>query len=122
MSTQLMRPRQSGRVVKTRVSNYEGFKRLDKLQEKIATGKLTPPREQQRDHICEICKCRKPSVKVVPSLIAGHKLPGTKFTGLFVLACDGRDGCAAMLERAGVPQAAAEQNRRMAALGLVLAR
>jgi hypothetical protein len=51
----------------------------------------------------------------------GKKLVGTKLKGLFVLVCDdGPGSCAAALERAGVPQKAAEQNRRMLALGLVI--
>jgi hypothetical protein len=109
--------RQSGRFIKKRISNYEGFKALDKLQEKIAEGKLKPPREPVRDHLCEVCKTRKRSVRVVPCLTMGRKLTGTPLKGLFVLACD---ECARSLERAGVPQAAAEQTKRMAALGLVL--
>lgn len=104
-----------------RVSNYEGFKALDQLQEKIATGKLRPPRAPVADHLCEVCKTRKRAVRVVPCLTMGHAMPGTKLTGKFVLACDdGPGSCARQLERAGVPQAAAELSRRMAALGLVM--
>lgn len=87
------------------------------MLEKVDSGKLRPPREPTRDHVCEVCKTRKRSQRAVPCLTMGHTLPTTKLRGKFILACD---DCARNLERAGVPQAAAEQARRMAALGLVL--
>lgn len=105
-----------------RVSNYDGFKALDDLQQKIAEGKLTPAREHPTDYLCEVCKTRKRSVRVVPCLTMGRQLAGTPIKGRVILACDdGPGSCARSLERAGVPQAAAEMTRRMQALGLVLA-
>lgn len=97
-----------------RLSNYEGFRRLDVMQAKVATGKLRPPREPVTDYLCEVCQRRKRSRYVVPSLTAGERVK--PFVGRFVLACA---ECKAALERAGVPQAASAQASRLAALGLV---
>jgi hypothetical protein len=114
-------PMNSRAYTQKRLSNYEGFKRLDAMLEKVDAGKLKPPREPMRDFLCEVCSRRKRSVRAVPCLTMGKKLVGTKLKGLFVLVCDdGPGSCAAALERAGVPQKAAEQNRRMLALGLVI--
>lgn len=111
----------SATVLRRRISNYEGFKRLDAMLEKVDSGKLKPPREPVRDFLCEVCSRRKRSVRAVPSLVMGHKLPGTPLQGTFVLACDdGPGSCAMALERAGVPQKVAEQAQRMLALGLVM--
>lgn len=104
--------------VQKRISNYEGFRRLEAMQEKVATGKLKPMhRDPVRSHLCEVCKCRKRSVQAVPSLLMGHTLPETKLRGRFVLACD---ECARSLRRAGVPQQALEVQTRLEALGLVM--
>jgi hypothetical protein len=101
----------------SRLSNYEGHRRHEAMLEKVATGKLQPGREVARDHLCEVCQCRKRNVRVVPSLVMGRKLAATKMVGRFVIACE---DCARNLERAGVPQAAVAQVTRMAALGLVM--
>lgn len=89
----------------SRLSNYEGFKRLDKLLEKIAEGRLKPPREAVVDHLCPLCKCRKKSQRLVPSRVIGVPVGQlgveckTRFQGKFILACA---DCADDLRRAGV--------------------
>lgn len=88
-----------------RKSNYDAFKALDKLQEKIATGVLKPPRENARDYLCPLCSYRKRSMRLVASRILGKpvsQLPiecATQFQGRFVLVCE---DCARDLERAKV--------------------
>ena len=88
-----------------RKSNYDGFKSLDKMLEKIDSGKLKPPRENQRDYLCPLCSYRKRSMRLVKSVILGKpvaQLPietEVRFEGRFVLVCW---GCADDLERARV--------------------
>lgn len=87
------------------LSNYEGFKRLDKLQEKIANGQLRPPREAVVEHWCDVCHCKKKSSRLVKSQSIGRPISQlgvevkVRFQGLFVLACE---ECAGMMERAGI--------------------
>ena len=84
-----------------RVSNYEGFRKIDVMQQKIAEGKLKPPREDVREYTCAICRRRVRSARLIPSRLIGESassiLPDCKaaFVGRFVLACGGPGGCAA---------------------------
>lgn len=96
-----------------RISNYEGFKRLDKMQEKIAEGKLLPPRRAERDFYCPLCHYRKRSQRVIKSEILGSRLPqilhattkGSPVANPFdaslkvIVVCG---DCAGDLERSGV--------------------
>jgi hypothetical protein len=86
-----------------RKSNYDGFRDLDKLLEKIAFGRLKPPKEPNVDHWCPLCHCRKKSQHLIPSTLIGRPVSQlgveckTAFKGRFVLGCE---DCARNLRRA----------------------
>lgn len=88
-----------------RLSNYDGFKALDKLQEKIAEGRLKPPRQNAKDYLCPLCSYRKRSLVLCPSRVLGvpvSQLPikvETRFQGRFILCCE---DCVRDLKRARV--------------------
>lgn len=91
--------------VSKRVSNYEGFKSLDKLLENIDSGKLKPPDKAKVEYWCNLCRCMKKSQRLVPSRVMGRPVTQlgvgmkTGFRGRFVLCCD---ECARDLEKARV--------------------
>lgn len=66
-----------------RISNYEGFKRLDQMLEGVATGRLHTPdksqREPVRDIYCPLCHFRKRSMVFVRSEILGTRMPSLPF-------------------------------------------
>ena len=106
------------------LSNYEGFKRLDKSLEKIDA------KESARSKICDVCGRRMRAWRLVPATF-GKTLGPTRagvfrgaLTGKFVLVCDaGPDGCAETLIRAGVAKEGVEENaaiERVKNLGLIL--
>jgi len=64
----------------TRISNYDGFKRLDKLLEKVAEGHLRPPRTAERDFYCPLCHYRKKTQRLVRSEVLGTRLPAILHT------------------------------------------
>lgn len=86
-------------------SNYEGFRDLDRMLEKIDSGKLRPPRTNAVDHFCPLCHCTKRSQRLVPSRVLGvpvSQLPNeckTAFQGRFVVCCE---DCARDLKRSRV--------------------
>lgn len=101
--------------VRKPLSNYEGYKRLDKSLEKIAT------RAARNSEVCDVCHRRVRAWRVVPH-IEGHKLAGRagRF-GKVLLCCDtGPEACAATLTRAGCVKQAVEVGEAMKRLGLVL--
>lgn len=77
----------------TRKSNYEGFKSLEAMQQKIAEGKLKPPREGVSQYTCGLCRLKVRAVQLMPSRLMGASveelLPKAtaKMVGKFVLAC-----------------------------------
>lgn len=119
---------------RNRLSNYEGFKRLDKSLEKLEL------QERGREKVCDVCGRRMRAWRIVPATF-GHLLTGLRsqtsgtfagtpmagyidshlkptiggpFRGKFVVACDaGKDSCAAMLDRAGVPLAAMKEQAQI---------
>jgi len=103
------------------LSNYEGFRRLDKSFEKIEA------RDRAREKVCDVCGRRMRAWRLVPATF-GQKLGITRaglsggLTGRkFVVACDsGPDSCAATLLRAGVDKVAVPEHEAMERLGLVL--
>ena len=103
--------------VRRRLSNYEGFKRLDKSLEKI---ELT---NRGREKICDVCQTRCRAWRIVPAT-AGRPIGGVRLQqGNYLLCCDaGPDGCAETLTRAGVPGdelRAREARARLAKLGVI---
>lgn len=116
------------------LSNYEGYKRLDKSFEKLEV------RDRAREKCCDVCGRRMRAWRIVPATF-GHLLSGLRshtagtfagppaagyvdshlkpriggpFRGKFVVACDaGPDSCAAMLDRSGVPQAALREQAQI---------
>ncbi|HTQ42160.1 MAG TPA: hypothetical protein VMI75_05325 [Polyangiaceae bacterium] len=66
-----------------RLSEYEGFKRLDKMQERLAIGdlRLKQARDvrKDKDFLCPLCSRRVRSQRVVQSRIVGHPLHDTPF-------------------------------------------
>lgn len=100
--------------VRKPLSNYEGFKRLDKAFANIEQ------RAGQNSVVCDVCHRRVRAWRVVPH-IEGHKLAGKagRF-GKVLLCCDtGPDGCAARLTRAGCVEQAVAVGDAMKRLGLV---
>lgn len=102
------------------ISNYEGFKRLDKSLEKIDVA------DRAKAKICEVCLRRCRAWRIVPATF-GTRLGETKasltggLTGKFVVACDaGPDGCAAMLTRSGVAAEAIREHELASRLRLEL--
>jgi hypothetical protein len=103
------------------LSNYEGYKRLDKSLEKLAA------RDAARAKLCEVCGNRTRAWRIVPAS-AGTRIGVTRASllsgglrGKFIVACDnGPGGCAAMLERSGVVRDAIEEEEAMRRMGLVL--
>ncbi len=100
------------------LSNYEGFKRLDKSLEKIETN------DRAREKVCEVCQRRCRAWRIVPASF-GKPLGRTRagltggLKGKFVVACDGGpESCARMLERSGVPREAIREQEAMERLGL----
>jgi hypothetical protein len=103
------------------LSNYEGFKRLDKSLERLEL------RDRANSKICDVCGRRVRAWRIVPAS-AGKRLGPTRagltggLTGKFLVACDnGPGGCAAMLERSGVPEDAIREDEAIKRLGLILA-
>ncbi len=88
------------------VSNYDGFKELETMQERIAEGDLRPAikqagaraREPNKDFMCEVCKTRKRNFKLVrvKAMLAmlGARVPGMR--GHYIRACE---SCAESLTR-----------------------
>lgn len=70
-----------------RLTNYEGFKRLDKKLERLAIGDLRTKQSRDvrktKDFLCPLCSTRKRSQRVVPSRILGHLLRDTPFRDAF---------------------------------------
>lgn len=103
------------------LSNYEGFKRLDKSLEKLEL------QARGREKVCDVCQKRCRAWRIVPATF-GTKLGPTKaglsggLTGRkFVVACDGTpDACAPQLERMGVPAEAIREQEAIDRIGLVL--
>ena len=97
------------------LSNYEGFKRLDKSLQKIETG------DRAREKICEVCQRRCRAWRIVPAT-AGQPIIGKQGGpiaggGRFLVCCDaGPEGCAEMLIRSGVPTEELRQRRARANL------
>ncbi len=104
------------------VSNYEGFKRLDKSLEKIDA------KEDGRAKVCDLCHKRCRAWRIVPATF-GQPLGRTRaaktggLQGKFVVACDaGPESCASMLTRSGVAKQGVEEQEavaRLAKLGIV---
>jgi len=88
------------------VSNYDGFKELETMQERIAEGDLAPRikqmgarmREPNADFLCEVCKTRKRNFKLVRVkaglAMLGKRVPGMR--GHYISACE---SCAESLTR-----------------------
>lgn len=97
------------RYTESRISNYEGFQRLDKLQERLAIGDLRGKEardvRRNKDFLCPLCSCRKRSQRVVPSRVMGHLLKDTPFRDEYgrplnaVVCCE--DCAAPLLARMG---------------------
>lgn len=85
------------------ISNYDGFKRLDRSLEKIEL------RDRAREKVCDVCQRHCRAWRIVPATF-GTVLRGTPFRGPVVVACDaGPEGCAESLIRAGVADDAVSQ-------------
>jgi hypothetical protein len=104
------------------LSNREGFRRLEASLEKIHN------RKSGQEKLCDVCGRRTRAWRMVPAKFGTKPAMNrarlndrTALTGRVVLACDaGPDGCAAMLDRAGVSRDAIELEERLKKLGLVL--
>jgi hypothetical protein len=70
-----------------RISNYEGFKRLDQTLEKIETGVLKAPGTHAKENLCRMCKRWKMTQVAYPSRLMGTPLKGSKLRGTFILVC-----------------------------------
>lgn len=99
------------------LSNYEGFKRLDKSLERIAGT------ESAAAKLCDVCHKRTRAWRMVPATFGANiktkaSVGRGALRGKFVLACDnGPDSCAAMLDRSGVPREAIREQERIDELG-----
>lgn len=95
------------------ISNYEGYKRLDKAFEKIEL------RDRAGEKVCDVCHRRCRAWRIVPST-AGSTIVG--FEGKFLVCCDaGPEGCAEVALRAGVhveELRERELRKRLAAVGI----
>lgn len=97
------------------LSQYEGFKRLDKSLEKLET------RASAREKVCDLCHRRCRAWRIIPH-VDGKKLAGAAgMFGKVIVACDaGPNGCAAVLTRAGCVKQAIAEREAMKRLGLVV--
>jgi hypothetical protein len=97
------------------LSNYEGWKRLDKSFAKLEG------QDRAREKICEVCQRRCRAWRIVPAT-AGQPIVGKQGGpiaggGRFLVCCDaGPDGCAELLIRSGVPAEELRQRVQRAAL------
>lgn len=94
----------SGYTIK-RQSNYEGFKALDQLLEKIDSGALKPPRQAKVEFWCPLCRCTKKNQRLISSRVLGRPVSQlgvefrVMFQGRFILGCE---DCARDVEKAKV--------------------
>lgn len=88
-----------------RKSNYEGFRDLDRLLEKIDSGQLKPPSKPKVEFFCPLCHCTKKNQRLIPSRVLGRPVSQlgqefkVMFQGRFILGCE---DCARDLARARV--------------------
>lgn len=98
------------------LSNYEGFKRLEKSFAKLEGE------DRAREKICDVCQKRCRAWRIVPAT-AGQPIMGKQGKaiaggGKFLVCCDaGPEGCAEMLIRSGVPAEELRQRKQRAELG-----
>ena len=71
-----------------RLSNYEGFKRLDQMFEKVETGKLLPPPgTHPKSTLCKMCSTWKSTRVLYPSRLLGVTLIDSPMRGTFIAVC-----------------------------------
>lgn len=95
------------------LSQYEGFKRLDKALEKLEL------RDKAKESICDVCKRRCKATRLIPH-VDGRVMfgPASRF-GKVLVCCDGKDGCAARLTAQGCVATAIQEKMAMARLGVL---